>query len=92
MGLPSVTGCGFGNPVGFTGLASGFSVSGSGGLTGIVTLPNTTSASTTVNIGGVAGILIAGATTTSPLQLARGCNQVIVTSTTGRRSPTSRHW
>jgi hypothetical protein len=78
-----VTGCGLGNAVGFTGLASGFSVSGSGGLTGIVTLPNTTSASTTVNIGGVAGILIAGATTTSPLQLARGCNQVIVTSTNG---------
>jgi len=83
VGLPSVSGCGLGNPIGFTGLASGLSVAGSGSLGGIVTLPNTTSASTTVNIGGVAGILISGATITSPLQLSRGCNQVIVTSTIG---------
>jgi hypothetical protein len=68
--------------VGYTGLASALSTD-AGGLTGIVTLPNTTSASTTVQIGGPAGILIAGATTTSPLQLTRGCNQVIVTSTQG---------
>jgi hypothetical protein len=82
VGLPGLTGCGTSNPVGFTGLASALSAD-SGGLTGIVTLPNTTSASTTVQIGGPAGILIAGATTTQPLGLLRGCNQIIVTTTAG---------
>jgi hypothetical protein len=77
-----VTGCGTSNPVGFTGLASAISF-GQSGLNGIVTLPNTTSASTTVNIGGVAGILIAGAGPNTPVQLGRGCNQVIVTTTVG---------
>lgn len=82
VGLPGLTGCGFSNPVGYTGLASALSTD-SGGLTGIVTLPNTTSASTTVQIGGPAGILIAGATTTQPLGLLRGCNQIIVQTTAG---------
>jgi hypothetical protein len=82
VGLPGVTGCGTSNPVGFTGLASAISF-GQTGLNGIVTLPNTTSASTTVNIGGVAGILIAGAGPNTPVQLGRGCNQVIVTTTVG---------
>jgi hypothetical protein len=82
VGLPGLSGCGFSNPVGLTGLASALSTD-SGGLTGIVTLPNTTSASTTVNIGGPTGILIAGATPTQPLQLTRGCNQIVVTSVPG---------
>jgi len=58
--LPGLTGCGAGNPVGFTGLASALSTAGSAALNGIVTLPNATSASTTVSIGGPAGILVVG--------------------------------
>jgi len=83
VGLPGVTGCGFGNPVGFGGLSSSLNTGSAGLGIGGVILPNTTSASTTVNIGGPAGILIAGATPTSPLQLLRGCNQIIATSTVG---------
>jgi hypothetical protein len=83
VGLPGTTGCGFGNPVGFTGLASALSPTTNGLGIGGVILPNTTSASTTVNIGGPAGILIAGATPTQPYALLRGCNQVIATTTAG---------
>lgn len=83
VGLPGATGCGFGNPVGFTGLATALSPTSNGLGIGGVILPNTTSAATTVNIGGPAGILIAGATPTAPIQLLRGCNQVIVTTTAG---------
>jgi hypothetical protein len=82
VGLPAVVGCGQGNPIGFSGIASGLSTSQIG-LTGIVTLPNATSASTTVAIGGPAGILIAGATNTTPGLLTRGCNQVVTTMTSG---------
>jgi len=81
--LPGLTGCGAGNPVGFTGLASALSTAGSAALNGIVTLPNATSASTTVSIGGPAGILVVGATTSSPLGLLHGCNNIIVTTTAG---------
>jgi hypothetical protein len=77
-----VSGCGTSSPIGTTGLATALNVA-STGLTGIVTLPNTTSASTTVNIGGPAGIQIAGATPISPLVLSRGCNSVVVTSYVG---------
>ena len=48
-----------------------------------MTLPNATSASTTVSIGGPAGILVVGATTSSPLGLLHGCNNIIVTTTAG---------
>jgi hypothetical protein len=81
-GLPGVQGCGTASPIGTSGLATALNVAG-GGLTGIVTLPNTTSASTTVTIGGPAGILVAGATPISPLVLSRGCNSVIITSYVG---------
>jgi hypothetical protein len=77
-----VAGCGTSTPIGSTGLATALNVAG-GGLTGIVTLPNQTSASTTVTIGGPAGIQIAGATAISPIILSRGCNNVIVTSQLG---------
>jgi hypothetical protein len=77
-----IYGCGTTQPIGLTGLSTALNVAG-GGLTGIVTLPNTTSASTTVVVGGPAGIQIAGATAVSPLVLSRGCNNVIVTSTVG---------
>ena len=80
-GLPGVSGCGTANPVGFPGLASALSTTGAG-LTGIVTLPNRTSASTIVNIGGSGlPILIAGAEPNTPLHLNRGCNQVTSTTT-----------
>jgi hypothetical protein len=83
IGNPNyVSGCGTASPIGTTGLATALNVAG-GGLTGIVTLPNTTSASTTVNIGGAAGIQIAGATPFSPIVLSRGCNSVVVTSPIG---------
>jgi hypothetical protein len=81
--LPGLTGCGAGNPIGYTGLASALSTAGSVALNGIITLPNATSASTTVSIGGPAGILIVGASTNSPLALLHGCNSIIVTTTAG---------
>ena len=80
---PGLTGCGSGNPIGFTGLASALSTAGSSALNGIITLPNATSASTTVSIGGPAGILVVGASTNSPLALLHGCNNTIVTTTAG---------
>jgi len=80
---PGLTGCGAGNPVGLTGLASALSTAGNVALNGIVTLPNATSASTTVSIGGPAGILVVGATTSQPLGLLHGCNNIIVTTTAG---------
>jgi len=48
-GAPGTAGCGTGNPVGLTGFASALSTA-SEGLTGIVTMPNTTSAATTVSL------------------------------------------
>jgi hypothetical protein len=48
-GAPGTAGCGTGNPVGLSGLASALSSSTSG-LTGIVTMPNTTSAATSVSL------------------------------------------
>jgi hypothetical protein len=77
-----VYGCGSTTPIGTTGLATALNVAG-GGLTGIVTLPNQTSASTTVTIGGPAGIQVAGATAISPVVLSRGCNNVIITAPVG---------
>jgi hypothetical protein len=83
IGNPNyVSGCGTASPIGTTGLSTALNVAG-GGLTGIVTLPNTTSASTTVNIGGPAGIQVAGATPFSPIVLSRGCNSVVITSAIG---------
>jgi hypothetical protein len=83
LGNPGLYGCGsaspFGTLGGFSGLATGLSQA-SFGYTGIVTMPNATSASTVVQIGGQFGILIAGATPTQPLALSRGCNQMIVTA------------
>ncbi len=80
---PGLTGCGSGNPIGFAGLASALSTAGSSALNGIIALPNATSASTTVSIGGPAGILVVGASTNSPLALLHGCNNTIVTTTAG---------
>jgi hypothetical protein len=77
-----VYGCGSTTPIGTTGLATALNVAGEG-ITGIVTLPNQTSASTTVTIGGPAGIQVAGATAISPIVLSRGCNNVIITSQIG---------
>jgi hypothetical protein len=80
VGNPNyVSGCGTASQIGTTGLATALNAAG-GGLTGIVTLPNTTSASTTVNVGPLYGLQIAGASPTAPLGLTVGCNALIVTS------------
>jgi len=81
--LPGLTGCGAGNPVGFTGLASSLSTAGSTALNGIVTMPNTTSANATVTITGPAAVQVVGAAPTAPLGLLHGCNNIIVTTTAG---------
>lgn len=82
VGLPGLTGCGASAPFGTSGLVTGLSQA-SLGFTGLVTMPNATSASTVVNIGGQFGILIAGSSPLSPLILSRGCNQMIVTAASG---------
>ena len=94
IGLPSVTGCGAGNPVGFTGLASAFSTETGGlGVPTTVTLPNSTGASMAISIvANASGFQIAGtdSSTSEPLTvssttppLVQGCNQIIATSTAG---------
>ena len=94
VGLPSVTGCGAGNPVGFTGLAAGLSTA-TGALSNSTTvaLPNTTGASAGLMIvADASGFQIAGTdpNTSIPLSvtstsqpLVNGCNQIVATSVAG---------
>ena len=83
IGNPNfVSGCGTSSPIGTTGLATAFNAAGTG-LTGIVSLPSTTSAATTVQIGNASGIQVAGATPISPIVVSRGCNSIVVTSPAG---------
>jgi hypothetical protein len=85
IGNPNyVAGCGTASPIGTTGLSTALNPAGAGlSVQGMIILPNTTSASTTVNIGGPAGIQVAGATPFSPIVLSRGCNSVVITSAIG---------
>jgi hypothetical protein len=85
VGLPSVTGCGSANPVGYTGTAAGLSsaTAAINGPTVITNFEYSPSASTALQIGSTSSIVIAGGTATNPQQLTRGCNQIVVTSSLG---------
>jgi hypothetical protein len=84
LGLPAVSGCGTANPVGFTGFATALpAVTGTLIASESYTPFESPSGSATVTISSTTGIQVAGATATSPLQLVRGCSQIVVTSPQG---------
>ncbi|HTE83482.1 MAG TPA: hypothetical protein VK821_02000 [Dehalococcoidia bacterium] len=84
VGLPSVTGCGSANPVGFTGTSTALSTAtaavAASAITNFALAP---SAGTTVTIGSASPIIVAGGTAASPLKMTKGCNQVVITSSQG---------
>jgi hypothetical protein len=79
VGAPSVLNCGSSTALGTTGLATALNIQ-SLGFGGLITLPNATSASTSITIGTSTTTLTV---TGSPVSLTRGCNQVVVSTPTG---------
>jgi len=94
LGFPAIAGCGAGNPVGLSGLASAFSTETASVLAANTgSLPNFTGGSAAVSIvANASGFQIAGtdSNTSQPLTVTsttppmiKGCNQIIATSTAG---------
>jgi len=94
LGFPAIAGCGAGNPVGFTGVASAFSTQTAAVLAANTgSLPNITSTGAAISIvANASGFQIAGtdSSTSQPLSvtstaapLVNGCNQIVATSTAG---------